>query len=146
MLRSIRVLFLISLLAFLGCAQAVSTFTLRDHDSIPKTSYTTYLYSAGSAEKLRAVFLKSPETDVEIVPYSIQIITASGTLQDALNFMEKTAAYRRVNFQGVTYKGKTIGYLLTYDQPIFARESIEVNLFERNGKVYFSVTEKRFDY
>ena len=125
--------------------QAVSTYTIDDFKTIPKVVYTAYLYSSGIGERLRAVFLKSPETDVEIVPYSRQITTAKVTFSDALTFMEKAGDFRNISIQGVKYKEKTIGYLLTFARPLSPRESIEADVYERDGKIYFAVKEKRYD-
>lgn len=144
-MKPIKILFIISLLAFAGCAQAIGTFGIGSIEAIPKTTYTTYLYSSGEGGRLRAVLLKSPDADVEIIPYSVQITTATGTVENALSFMEKTGLYRNIYFQGVTYKGKTIGYLLTFGYHSFSRDSLEVNLYEQGGKIYFAVSENSYD-
>lgn len=139
-------LLLITVLAVLaGCIQAIDMYSIRDIDSIPQMEYTAYLYSSGEGEVLRAVFLKNPDSGIEVVPYSIQIATAKGTPADALKFMERGSSAGQIECQGVTYKGKPIGYLLTRRYYGFSSESIEINLYEREGKVYFSVSEKKHD-
>ena len=67
-MRRLSIIAVLSLAMLAGCVQAVSTYTIDDFKTIPKVVYTAYLYSSGIGERLRAVFLKSPETDVEIVP------------------------------------------------------------------------------
>ena len=133
---------LLTLLLFTGCVQLIQTYNIENINSIPKVTYSTYLFMSGEAGRLRVAFLKNPESDIEIVPYSIQIINAIGSFQDAMDFMRKGSGYEDIEIQGVTYKGKTIGYLLTYSTHIFLKQLIEVNFFERNGKIYFSVREK----
>jgi len=143
-MRRLSVIFLI-LMVLAGCVQAVSTYSIDDYKTVPKGVYTAYLYSSGIGEKLRAVFLKSPDADVEVVPYSRQIITAKVTFSDALTFMEKVGDFKNISIEGVKYKEKTIGYLLTFSRPLSPRETIEVNLYERDGKIYFAVTERKHD-
>jgi hypothetical protein len=103
-----------------------------------------YQYSSGAGERIRAVLLKNPESDVEIVPYSTQITTAKGTMEDAYRFVHRGNIFRHTSMLGVSYKGKTIGYLITPQRHIFRRDEIEVNLFERGGKIYFSVYERTY--
>lgn len=144
-MRRLSIICVLSLIVLAGCMQAVSTYNIDDYKTVPKVVYTAYLYSSGIGERLRAVFLKSPETDVEIVPYSRQITTAKVTFSDALTFMEKAGDFKNISIQGVKYKEKTIGYLLTFTRPLSPRESIEADVYERDGKIYFSVREKRYD-
>ncbi|MDP3259587.1 MAG: hypothetical protein Q8M34_03235 [Thermodesulfovibrionales bacterium] len=144
-MKKLSVIGVLLLIVFVGCVQAVSTYNIDDYKTVPKVVYTAYLYSSGIGERLRAVFLKSPETDVEIVPYSRQITTAKVTFSDALTFMEKVGDYKNISIQGVKYKEKTIGYLLTFARPLSPRESIEADVYERDGKIYFAVKEKRYD-
>lgn len=126
-----------------GCVQAIDTYGVRDFNAIPKVEYTAYRYSSGTGERLRAVFLKSADSDIEIIPYSIQITTGKATPEEARAFMERGSHFRNIVYQGVTYKGKPIGYLFTYGYHSFSRDLIEIHLFERDGKVYFSVWEKK---
>ena len=133
---------LVILLLFAGCVQLIQTYNIENVDSIPKVTYSTYLFSSGEGGRLRVAFLKSPESYIEIVPYSIQIVNTIGSFQDAMDFMMKGSGYKDIEIQGVRYKGKTIGYLLTYSTYVFSKQLIEVNFFERSGKIYFSVREK----
>ena len=128
-----------------GCAQTINTYGIENIDTIPKGDYALFLYSSGAGDRLRAVFLKNPDAGVEVVPYSVQITTATGTVRDALTFMEKASGYKRISFQGVTHKGKPIGYLLSFDWYGFTRDRIEPLLFEREGKIYFTAREYRRD-
>jgi len=144
-MRRLSIIAVLSLAVLAGCVQTVSTYTIDDFKTVPKVVYTAYFYSSGIGERLRAVFLKTPETDVEIVPYSRQITTAKVTFSDALTFMEEVGDFKNISIEGVKYKERTIGYLLTFARPLSPRESIEADVYERNGKVYFSVREKRYD-
>ena len=140
-----KLIFLVIVVVLTGCTQAISTYSGADINAMQKIEYTAYFYSSGVGEGLRAVFLKSPDSDIDIVPYSIQITTGKATLEEALKFMEKGRYYRNIDSHGIAYKGKLIGYLFTYRYSSFSRDSIEINLFERGGKVYFSVLEKNRD-
>jgi hypothetical protein len=134
-------IFIFMILIGAGCAQSVSTQSIGSIDAIPKEDYTLFLYSAGTAERLRAVFLQSPDSGVEVVP-SNQVIKQTGTASDAIRFMEKSGIRSRV--EKVMYEGRTIGYLLTSGRHSFAaREWIDVSLYERGGKIYFTATEHR---
>ena len=135
---------MVAALSLSGCAQSVSTFAIKGIDSPSTTAYTMYQYSSGAGERLRAVLLKNPESDVEIIPYSVQITTTKGTLDDGYRFMERGNIYRQTSMLGVSYKGKTIGYLITSQKHMFSRDAIDVSLFERDGKVYFSVYEQTY--
>jgi len=140
-----KLIFLVIVVGLAGCAQVISTNSAGDINAMQKIEYTAYFYSSGVGEGLRAAFLKSPDSDIEIIPYSVQITTGKATLEEALKFMEKGRYYRNIDYRGITYKGKPIGYLFTYRYSSFSRDSIEINLFERGGKVYFSVLEKNQD-
>ena len=144
-MKDVKLLFIIPLLFLAGCMQSINMNGIGDINSISNIEYTGYFYTAGTGERLRAVFLKNPESNVEIVPYSVQITTAVSTLDQARSFMEKTGIYDNINYQSVVYKGKTIGYLLTPGYHSFARESIEISLYERGDKVYFTVWRKAYD-
>ena len=128
-----------------GCVQVINTYGVGDFNAIPKAEYTAYQYSSGAGDRLRAVFLKSPDGDIDIIPYSIQITTGKATPDEARTFMERGSHFRNIQYQGITYRGKPIGYLFTYGYHSFSRDSIEISLFERDGKVYFSVWEKNRD-
>lgn len=144
-MRRLSVIAVLSLTVLAGCVQTVTTYNIDDYKTVPKVVYTAYLYSSGIGERLRAVFLKTPETDVEIVPYSRQITTAKVTFSDALTFMEKVGDFRNISIEGVKHKERTIGYLLTFARPLSPREFIEAEVYERDGKIYFAVKEKRYD-
>ena len=141
----LSIIYVLALAVLAGCVQTVTTYNIDDYKTVPKVVYTAYLYSSGIGERLRAVFLKSPETEVEIVPYSRQITTVKVTFSDALTFMEAVGDFKNISIEGVKYKEKTIGYLLTFSRPTSPRESIEVNVYERDGKIYFSVRERKHD-
>jgi hypothetical protein len=138
-------LIFLSLLILSGCAQTISTYGLDSIESSPNAAYTMYRYSSGSADRNRAVLVKSPDSNVEIVPYSVQIVTVQDTMENAFSFAGRGRPFQHISIQGVMYKGKTIGYLLVPEKRIFSRDAIDVNLFERNGKVYFSVHERIYD-
>lgn len=92
-MKSFNALILLLLLVS-GCVQAVQTELMGRYDAVPKLNYVTYLYSSGVGERLRTAFLKNPESDVEIVPYSVGIIKTSGTFDDAMAFMQRDVSYQ----------------------------------------------------
>ena len=143
-MKNLRNLMVILLVTSAGCAQTVQMQDVERVDSIPKTTYTAYFYAYGEADLFRAVLLKFPESDAEIVPYSVQIYQATSTFEDAMAFMHKGKGYKNVDVREVTHRGKTIGYLLTYRTytGIFSRGSVEVQVYERGGKIYFGVRER----
>lgn len=141
-----KVTYLLLLSFFLSaCAQTVSTYSLGVSDTIPKSTYTQYQYSSGVNQRLRAVFLKNPESDIEIIPYSVQIETIKGSLDDAYNFLDRGIGHRHISVQGVRYQGKTIGYLMVLEKHMFSRDEMGITLYEKNGKVYFSVSERTYN-
>jgi hypothetical protein len=144
-MKNSKLIFLVIVVVLAGCTQAISTYSVGDINAMQKIEYTAYFYSSGVGEGLRAVFLKSSDSDIEIIPYSIQMTTGKATLEETLKFMEKGRYYRNIDYHGIAYKGKLIGYLFTYRYSSFSRDSIEINLFDRGGKVYFSVLEKNRD-
>lgn len=136
-------LILIILVLLVGCAfTPIQTYTVIDYNSIPKGTYTIFFYSF---DQLRVAFLKNPESDVEVFPYSDQIIKTRGTPEDAMAFM-KRGIYRNIDVKSVVFKDKTIGYLYTYEERgVTAGPSyLEADLFERNQKIYFDVTIKNY--
>lgn len=146
-MKSQRTVIVLVSVLFMGCVQAVQLHGMGKAVSIPDNNYTLYQYSGGPGDRFRAVLLKDPGTDIEVVPFSIQITAERGTLKDALNFMRKGLYSVRVEAKSVVYQGKTIGYLLTYPRyhgPYY-KGSLETNIFERGGKIHFSVDE-RFNY
>jgi len=140
---NIKITYLLFLSLFLSaCAQTVSTYSLGGSDSLSKSMYTQYQYSSGAGGRLRAVLLKNPESDIEIIPYSVQIESAKGSLDDAYHFLDRGGNHRHISVLGVRYQEKTIGYLMVPDKYMFSRDEIEIILYEKNGKVYFSVFER----
>src|SRR5512140_2816277 len=140
-MKKMRISALLLFLFLLACAPAVTTVGVAGPGSIPQAVYTLYLYVAPSTPQLRAVFLKSPDAGVEVVPYSVQITTVTGTAGDALAFLENGAGYKRTSYQRVEVRGKTIGYLLVPERHSFARRYIEIHFYERDGKIYFVPSE-----
>jgi len=141
-----KITYLLLLSFFLtGCVQTVSTYSIGGVESLPKATYIQYQYSSGASERLRAVMLKNPESDVEIIPYSVQITTTRGSLEDAYHFLDRGISHRYISVLGVRYQEKTLGYLLVPEKHIFARDGIEATLYEKNGKVYFSVFERSYN-
>lgn len=132
---------LLSCMILAGCAQSLSKYHIENIDSIPNITYEMYTYAGGEGRKLRAVFLKDPTTDVEVVPYSIQITKSTGSLDDALAFMTTWPKYKKVYIDAITYKGTLAGYIITHSYHPFKRYYIEPHIFERNGKIFFSVWE-----
>ncbi|TAN40041.1 MAG: hypothetical protein EPN25_09040 [Nitrospirae bacterium] len=140
-----RLILLVMVAALAGCIQSIALNDAGDLAAIPAIDYTAYWYSSGEGESLRAVFLKIPESGVEVIPYSVQITTGRTTPGEARSFMARGSHNRNVNSQSVSYKGKPIGYLFTNAYHSFSRDTVEVSLFERDGKVYLSVWEKKHD-
>jgi hypothetical protein len=140
-MKIMQIVPLFVLMTVVACARAVTTAGIGTLDSIPKATYTLYTYNTPSTPQLGAVFLKSPDAGVEVVPYSVQIITATGTVDDALAFVERGAGYQRTSYQRVEFRGKTIGYLLVPERHSFARRYIDINLYERGGRIYFAPSE-----
>lgn len=134
----ILLLFAVSFL-LAGCAQTVVTTRINDYKGSPDVTYETYVYVSGESGRLRAVFLKIPETAVEIVPYSIEITKVESTFNAAMDFMSTHRKHKMVRIDEVRYKGDLIGYLLMHPVHSFQRVYIEVSLYERNGKIYFSI-------
>jgi len=133
---------LLSILVFLagGCTQAIQMQPLERLDSMPKQTYVTYLFSIGENERYRAAFLKSPDSDREIVVPN-QIVTATGTFEEALTFMRRGVGYRDVDIHFVTYYGKPLGYLLTQPVSVIGKPKVRTNIYERGGKIYFIADE-----
>ncbi len=144
-MKIIRIATLLLFLPVIACTKAVTTVGVADPNSIPEAVYTMYLYVAPATPQLRAVFMKNPDTGVEIVPFSVQITAATGTAGDALAFIDGGPGFKQVSFQRVELRGKTIGYLLVPRRHSFARRHIEVNFYERSGKIYFVPSEQGVD-
>jgi hypothetical protein len=137
------ILFLLFYIILGGCVNKVGTVSLGRVDSVPNINYDAYLYAGAPMDSFRAVFLRRPESKIEVVPFSVQISKTKGTLDDAMIFMSGRKFYRRVMVRSVSFNGELVGYLLTHPKhygPYYIG-SIEANIFERNGKVYFDVDE-----
>jgi hypothetical protein len=126
-----------------GCAPtSLQTYKVFDYSTIAKKTYKLYAYSFGMGDRLRVVLLVNPESGTEVLPYSEGIVTTTGTFEDAMAYM-KRGVYSEIEVDSVAYKGRTIGYLLKYVErgvitdPVY----LEPSLFERGGKIYFSVQE-----
>ncbi len=137
-----RIMALLLFLPVVACAPAVTTVGVGNPESIPQAVYTMYLYSAPDTPQLKAAFLKSPDAGAEIVPFSVQVTTAAGTVKDALAYIGERPGFRRVAVQRVELRGSTIGYLLLPERHSFARRYIEVHFYERNGKIFLLPSEQ----
>jgi hypothetical protein len=124
MKRSAIFIFFVFIIA--ACAQSITRQNIGTIDALPKEDYTLYLYRAGTGERLRTVFIQSPDSGVEVVA-SPQVVKETGTASDAVRFMEEAGIRSRV--EKVVYQGRTIGYLLTSDrQSLAAKQWIDVSL------------------
>lgn len=139
---------LIILLIFsIGCAKTVSLIPQGSGENIPPHTYRGYWYASGMGDYNRAVFLVRPDSSVEVIPYTNGILMESGSPSSALSFMQEKRAERSIVVSGVRYQDKIIGYLFTYGgggsliSSSVAFTTLEVNIFERGGSIYFSVTE-----
>ena len=140
-MKTIGTITLLALVTALACAQTITITGIGTIDSIPKATYTMYFYVAPTTERLRAVFLKIPDADVEIIPYSVQTTTVTGTVDDALTFLEHGTGIQSVTPRMVTFRGRKIGYLLAPERHMFSNQYIDVNIYERNGRIYFNPAE-----
>lgn len=141
-MNPIKILCFLIFLFPAGCMQAMQMQNIQRTDSIPDVTYAVYVYSAGAAERFRAAFLKSPESDVEVVAASSKIKQVSARFEDAMKFMQSGAGYIDVDVRSVTYNGKIIGYLLTQSvESALQRQMISVDLYGRGGKIYFWADE-----
>ncbi len=141
-----RIYIFLLLIISAGCAASVSSIRLEDVDVLPQKTFETYSYSAGIGETFRTVLLKDPDSPVIIVPYSVQIRKTVGTFDEAMLFMSRGKPYKGVHVQRVMYLGEKIGYLLVQPRRYgpYHIGSIDVQLFERDGKIYFDVDEQIF--
>ncbi len=139
MTRAALSMFLLLLTA--ACVPTVTMSGVESIASIPKETYILYLYSGGQGGRTRVAFVKSLDAGVDVIPYSPQIVQSTGIFGEAIAFMRGGSGYRDITTRQVNYKGKRIGYLLTFDLPSFKKEDVEVNLYERAGRVHFSVRE-----
>jgi hypothetical protein len=141
--RTFLLLFFILLMA--GCTQNIQRIEPSAGFRVPSITYQTYFFVQGQGNKARAVFLKHPDVQVDIVFAPQQITETTATYGDALTFMYEEKGLRRVNTEIVNYKGKLLGYLLIYDDtPVKTNTIIEiqVELYEKNGKIHFIARER----
>jgi hypothetical protein len=142
-LRRYVLLLLIFLLA--GCAQNIRYHDFSARDKMPRMSYEAYFYIEGSGDKSRAVFLKQPDVNIEIVTSSPQITASTATYAEAISYMDEARGLRMVDTQVVTYKDRPLGYLITYNadrRRTTEITQIVVELYELNGRIYFNAREK----
>jgi hypothetical protein len=144
-MKNIMILLFLILLVLAGCTRTIQVQGVEKIEGISNLNYVTYLYSSGPGERFRAAFLKDPSSDLDVIASSIQIRKTTGTVEDAIGFMQRGQGYKRVDIQSVSYNNKHVGYLITQPAFALAREYIEVNLFERGGKIYFSVRENYYN-
>lgn len=141
--RLLVVLVSVVSMSLIGCSLTpLQTYTLANYHSVAAMKYTLYLYSSG---QLKAVFLKSPEANVEVLAYSPEIIQASGTPEDVMAFMRR-GIYRNIDVKSVEFKDKVIGYLFTYREiGVTAGPSyLVVDLFERNDKIFLDINIRNY--
>jgi hypothetical protein len=141
--RTFLLLFFILLMA--GCTQNIQRVEPSAGFRVPSITYQAYFFGEGQGNKSRAVFLKLPDVQVEIVFAPQQITETTATYGDALTYMYEEKGLRRVDTEIVNYKGKLLGYLLTYDHaPTKATTVIEIQVefYERNGKIHFIARER----
>ena len=135
------ILILLTTILVAGCSQNIRFHTLKSTETIPAISYEAYLFAAGISERSRAVFLRHPQADMDIEPASPEITSTTITYPAAMNFMQMKRGMRTISTEVVMYKGKILGYLLSYDQAGTNFEIVETGLTERGGKIYFSARE-----
>ena len=140
MVKKIAAIMIVLLLA--GCAQTLSFRTLDKKEGIPSISYEAYFFTAGISERSRAVFLKIPDSEVIVQPYSSEIVASTATYKEALSFMYEKRGARTISTQVVSYKDGPVGYLLRYDQAGVNMETININLTEKNGVIFFNAREE----
>lgn len=124
-----------------GCAQSITKHRLGNYDHIPKTELDTYLYRFPAGGIFRKAFLRSPDTDVEIVPYSADIIQTRGTFDHAMEFVLTGRGHLITYVDEVKYNGVLIGYLIQRSKGLFDRVEIDLRFYEKDGKVYILIWE-----
>jgi hypothetical protein len=128
-----------------GCTQNIQRIEPSAGYRVPSITYQAFFYGEGEGNKSRAVFLKHPDAQTDVVFAPQQITETTATYGDALTYMYEVKGLRRVNTEIVNYKDKLLGYLLIYDDtPIKATTIIEiqVELYERSGKIHFIARER----
>jgi hypothetical protein len=129
-----------------ACAPAVTLHNLERAERVPKGVYVGYAFSAGEMEHLRVVFLKAPAAKVDVEASSELIPIIPMTYEQAVEFVRRTDLPQSLDIQTVRHRGDLLGYLLTYEPPSVVKrtdEWLEVDFYERNGKIHF-VVNKRF--
>ena len=129
-----------------GCMQSIQMQDVGRIEDVPKVTYNAYAYSSDGSRPYRAVLLINPESNVEVVPGSIQISHIPGSFESAMHFMQSGGKFTNINIRSVQFKGKPVGYLLTPVPFILAKVYHEVNLYEQDGKIHFSVSETQYTY
>jgi|GEM_PF-5741194 len=129
-----------------GCTQNMSFHDMETHKRAPNINYEAYFYVEGSLDRSRAVFLKHPEAQIDIVASSPQITATTATYSNALAYMHEAKGLRKVVTRYVTYMEKPLGILITYDSSSLPTDKgiyeIVVELYEFKGKIYFKAYEK----
>lgn len=145
-MKRILVIFLFFSLAG-GCASTLVTERLKGVDNVPNVRYDAYLYSSGESERFRAVLLLNPDSKAEVVYSARQVEKAPATVREAIAFMQKGVGHWPVEVRRVELRGSTVGYLLlrVRSTGLVPREHLEVNLFEKDGKIHFSAWEQKPD-
>jgi hypothetical protein len=136
-------LFFILLMA--GCAQNIRYHDMDARPKTPSISYEAYFYMEGLGEKSRAVFLKFPDAQVDVVASAQAITSTTSTLSEAYSFMNEVRGLRKVTALYLTYKDKPLGYLIKYTDDHDAtrgRDAIIIDLYESGGKIRFNAREK----
>ena len=124
-----------------GCAQNLRFHDLGSTENVPAISYEAYFYVAGISERSRAVFLRHPDAEIAVEPASQEIISTTAAYSEAMEFMKAKRGTRSITTEVVTFMGKPLGYLLSYNGAGINREYVIVNVYEAGGKVYFSARE-----
>jgi hypothetical protein len=139
--------YLLVLLIFVlaGCAQNIRFQNIETQKRAPNISYEAFFYMEGSGDKSRAVFLRHPEAQIEVVAVSPSITATTSAYSDAIAFMNEVRGLRKVETRYVTYKDKPLGYLITYDdenQATRGPTEIIIEIYEFRGKIHFKAMEK----
>jgi|WetSurMetagenome_2_1015567.scaffolds.fasta_scaffold00176_34 hypothetical protein len=137
--------YLLFLLIFIlaGCMQNLRFESMDKHKITPGISYEAYYYVEGTSDRSRAVFLKYPDAQIEVAAPSPQITATTSSYNAAIAYMDEAKDLRTISITLVTYKGKPLGYLFTYnDDPVQSNLKIDVDFYESGGKVYFTARER----
>ena len=143
MIRKLTLLFLLFILS--GCVQNIRYHDIGVNEKIPSTSFEAYYYAEGNNDRSRAVFLKQPDVKIDMDVSSPAINPTTATYAEALYFMNQTRGLRVVDTMAVSYQGKPLGYLITYNTDrgrATEASQIIVELYEFRGKIRFNAKEK----